>query len=149
VRKVTAERIARWSFVPTTCEHAGCVHAGLVAKGSDATLTVTLDADLDRPVEVLLGCAGDHNDTSVPTGSSFAFGAAPDVARHVRVRLPNTKRGAVSETVMINGASWFSGGGADCHTLEALDVSPLSAFASGTTPEESAPEVELQASFWP
>ena len=149
VRKFTAERIARWSFVPTTCEHPGCVHASLAAKGSDAKLTVTLDAELDRPIEVLLGCAGDRDDTSVPTGSSFAFGAAPDIARHVRVRLPNTKRGAVSETVMTNGASWFTGGGADCHVLEALDVSPLAAFSSGATPEASPPEVELQATFWP
>ncbi len=147
VRKFTAERIARWSFVPSTCEHAGCVHATLAPKGSDAQLSVTLDADLDRPIEVLLGCAGDHADTYVPTGSSFAFGAPPEVARHVRVRLPSTKRGTASETVISGGARWFSESGADCHALEALDVSPLAAFATTSTSDSS--DSELQASLWP
>jgi len=149
VRDFTAERIARWSFVPTTCEHVGCVHAKLAAKGNDAQLTVTLDADLDRPIEVLLGCAGDRADTFVPTGSSFAFGAAPDVARHVRVLLPSTSRGTVSEPVISGGAGWFRGGGADCHELEALDVSPLAAFGAGAAAETNTTDVELQATFWP
>jgi len=148
VRAVTAERIGRWSFVPKACEHAGCVHANLAPRGKDAALTVTLDADLDRPIEVLLGCAGDRADTFVPTGSSFAFGAPPDIARHVRVRLPTTTRGAVTETVITDGAGWFGGGGADCHALEALDVSPLAAFAPSTT-DSPPPDVELQATFWP
>lgn len=147
VRKFTAERIARWSFVPTTCEHVGCVHASLAPKDSDAQLTVTLDADLDRPIEVLLGCANDHADTFVPTGSSFAFGAPPEVARHVRVRLPTTKRGTTSETVIQGGARWFSASGADCHVLQALDVSPLTAFAS--TADNESSDSELQATLWP
>lgn len=147
VRKTTVERIARWSFVPTTCEHVGCVHAKLVAAGRDAELTVTLDADLDQPIEVLLGCAGDHGDTMVPTGSSFAFGAAPDVARHVRVRLPSRARGSVSQITIREGASWFSAAGADCHALEALDVSPILAVSTDKAPVEN--DGELLATFWP
>jgi hypothetical protein len=147
VRRTTVERIARWSFVPTTCEHAGCVHATMIAAGRDAELTVTLDADLDQPIEALLGCAGDHGDTIVPTGSSFAFGAPPDVARHIRVRLPSRARGSTSQITIRDGASWFSAAGADCHALEALDVSPLLAVATAQPPAEQGGE--LLATFWP
>lgn len=146
VRKTTAERIARWSFVPSTCPHPGCVHAELAPDGEDATLTVTLDADLAQPIEVLLGCAGDHGDTTVKTGSSFAFGAPPEVARHVRVRLPST-RGAVAKITIPRGARWFSSAGADCHALEALDVSPIVPVATDAPPPEQAGE--LLATFWP
>ncbi len=155
VRAFTAERIARWSFLPTSCEHRACVHATLAPMGSDARLTATLDADLDQPIEVLLGCAGDRTDSFVPTGSSFAFGPAPDVARHVRLRIPGRARGTTSQTTIPNGAAWFHGAGAECAVLEALDVSPVSAIpvispATGpVAPDPRNNEEELQASFWP
>jgi hypothetical protein len=123
------------------------VHATMIAAGRDAELTVTLDADLDQPIEALLGCAGDHGDTIVPTGSSFAFGAPPDVARHIRVRLPSRARGSTSQITIRDGASWFSAAGADCHALEALDVSPLLAVATAQPPAEQGGE--LLATFWP
>ena len=148
VRKTTAERIARWSFVPTSCAHPGCVHATLAAKGDHALLSVTLDADMDQPIEVLLGCAGDRGDTVVPTQTSFAFGEAPTVARHVRMRLPGRARGSISELTIANGAAWFGSAGGDCHALEALDVSPILAHAPEAT-DAQTPETELQATLLP
>lgn len=147
VRKTTAERIARWAFVPTSCAHPGCVHATLAAKGDHALLSVTLDADVDQPIEVLLGCAGALGETSVTTQTSFAFGNAPNIARHVRVRLPGRTRGSVSELTIANGASWFGSSGGDCQTLEALDVSPVLPHAPKASEEE--PAAELQATLWP
>lgn len=144
VQKTRVERIGRWSFVPTSCEHVGCVHASLTAKGDDAELRVTLEADLDRSVEVLLGCAGDH--AAVPTDSSFGFGNPSGIARHVRTLLPSRARGSVSTTTIHGGAHWFSSG-EGCHALEALDLSPLAANADAAEPPPA--ESDLQASYWP
>jgi len=147
VRKTTKERIARWPFIPSTCPHTGCVHAELTPHGEDARITVTLEADLGQPLDVLFGCAGATDDTFVPTGSSFAFGAPPPVARHVRVRVQGSRRG--DQAVISRGAGWFEQGG--CNSLEALDVSPTRPY---DTPAAAAPSTtdkgsELQATFWP
>jgi predicted aspartyl protease len=149
VRATRSERIGRWSFVPTSCEHAGCVHATLAPAGEDAKLSVTLEADLDRSVEVLLGCAGDHGDTVVPTGSSFGFGDPVGVARHVRTRLASRARGSVTTAIIPRGAHWFESGGAECRSLEALDVSPLSPTANANPDASSKEADDLQASYWP
>lgn len=133
-----SERIGRWAFLPKSCEHVGCVQASIAADGDHAKLTVTLDADLAEPIEVLFGC--DHG---VITRASYAFGRPPAIARHVRVRLPRGSRG--SSTTMTNGASWFEHG---CAQLEALDVSPIVA-TSFTASEPEPTGSELQAMFWP
>lgn len=145
VRKTTKERIARWSFIPSTCAHPGCVHAELTPHGDDARITVTLEADLGQPIEVLFGCTGAVDDTSVPTGSSFAFGEAPSVARHVRVLIPGRRRG--DQSVISRGAGWFEQGG--CRNLEALDVSPTRPFDPTIAAPATEPSSDLQATFWP
>lgn len=147
VRKATRERIARWAFLPSTCEHVGCVRAELSPKGDDAHVTVTLEADLGQPVEVLFGCKGALSDTFVPTGASFAFDAAPSVARHVRVYLPGRQRG--EQIVLSRGAGWFEQGG--CRELEALDVSPVRAVEPTANPANPSnePAAEVSAMFWP
>lgn len=144
VRKTLKERIARWSFIPSTCAHVGCVKAELSPHGDDARITVTLEADLGQPVEVLFGCEGAADDTHVPTGSSFAFADVPAVARHVRVHVPAKRRG--EQTVIRSGAAWFDQGG--CRALEALDVSPTRASVTAIS-IQNEPSRDLEAMFWP
>lgn len=143
VRQMTAERLARWSFLPTSCEHPGCVH-GELSEGSK--LTVTLDADLAQSIEVLLGCKGDRDDTFVPTGSSFGFGHPPAIARHVRVRMPGIRRGEALHTTIPNASLWFD---AECRTLEALDVSPLAPVTAAEVNDAPTEAAELHAMYWP
>jgi predicted aspartyl protease len=46
------ERIARWDFIPQSCEHMGCVHATF----ADGHLRVAIEADIEQPLEVLFAC---------------------------------------------------------------------------------------------
>lgn len=149
VRAATRERIARWSFVPSSCEHVGCVKAALEPQDDDAVVTVKLEADLgEEGFDVLFGCEGDHDDRFVPTGSSFAFGPPPDVVRHVRVRVPRAARGHDQRSVIRGGAAWFRAQGARCRALEVLDLSPL---APRGHPERAvaAAAPDVVASYWP
>ncbi|MGZ3453687.1 MAG: retroviral-like aspartic protease family protein [Polyangiales bacterium] len=118
VRKTVRERIARWSFVPSSCEHLGCVRA----ERGDDRLTLTLDADLARPIDLLLGCADEH------------------LSGHVQVRLPSGPRGAVSKTSL---------SGFECQTLQVLDLAPVDPIGAVPTEVASKPESELQAVFLP
>jgi hypothetical protein len=155
LKQTAAERIARWSFVPRGCEHAGCVQADLAPDGYDATLRVSFEADLRRPIDLLLGCEDDHGAKEVRTETRLAFDRLPREPKHVRVRLPSGSRDQPSRVTIVGGGAWFQKGSANCHALAALDLSPTSllpgdaameAKGADTTSEQGG---ELQASLWP
>jgi len=150
MRRTAAARIARWGFLPLSCAHPGCVHAQIEKDGTRASLRVSFEADVTRPIDVLLGCEDDRGDDEVRTESRLAFAHAPIEPKHVRVHLERGTRGTVSTTKIAYGAAWFQAGGGECRKLVALDVSPTTleledASAQGTTDASD----ELHARLWP
>jgi len=117
-RKTAAERVARWSFVPRTCEHLGCVRV----ERAPRQLVMTLEADLAQTVELWLACTDDH------------------VAGHVRVGVARGPLGATSKTSL---PAEF-----ECPSLQVVDVAPIPPPGLAVSPMEPQPDVQLQAGIW-
>jgi predicted aspartyl protease len=158
VRTTAAERIARWAFLPA-CKHPGCLQAKLDPAGDDATLTVSFEADVRRPIELLLGCATEDAEKAVRPESTLVFERSPAASTHVRVRLPSGTPGTPSVMKIARGGLWFGASGAGCGELQALDLSPTTLVpADAATESEADPNVasaandgdgELHASLLP
>ena len=106
LRATAAARIRRWTWLPV-CASPACVRAHLEPAGRNGSLELTIEAELPRPVHLLLGCAETN---------------AAD--RRLVVDLAGFKPGRVTTDVRLAASSWFSPQGAGCRQLEVLDIVP-------------------------
>lgn len=134
VADTVRERLARWSFLPG-CAHPGCLVATLEASKDDAVLSVTYEADVTRPLDVLLGCEGAPFSPRATMLTGDGVVAAPKVLRaRVPIGFPSEPR-SVS---IRRGATWFGAGGAGCKELAVIDLAPASLEPTDAAVADSA-----------
>lgn len=122
VAETVRERLARWSFLPG-CAHPGCLVTTLEESKEDAVLAVTYEADVTRPVDVLLGCDGAPFQPRAATLTGDGVVHAPKL---LRVRVPIGFPSEPASVRIRRGATWFGSNGAGCKQLAVIDLAPAS-----------------------